>query len=507
MNTALLVFALVTVAALVILGFLVARLRRSEERFRLLAENASDMIAVHKTDGTYLWVSPSVERLLGYTPRELVGKNPYTLFHPDDVPHIRGTAHEPALSGTTVRVTYRIRRKDNTYLWFESLTQPIYNSKGEVVQLQTASRDVTEQKRARDLYRFLIRHLPDTSVFLFDREFRHLVADGTITGRTIPPVDNLEGKSLWEVFPEDMAIELSPFYQGLFKNGAPIRIEKSFRTRTYNIHFLPVHGALGDVELGMAVFHDVTTQKATVAALEDQTADLERSNRDLEQFANVASHELKSPLRRISSFAEIMAEEYEGLLSDEADEYLNHIIDGVESLRSVIESLLTYSRVQTDRMHMDWVDMNEIVLEAVKNKAGAIRDSGAQVTKTVLPNLVTGDDVLLRQLIENLIGNAIKFNTTGRRPLVKISAKRLLLDWEFSVTDNGPGLDPAYGLKVFTMFQRLHPEVPGTGIGLALCKKIVGIHRGRIWYEGHQGEGTTFKFTISARSPDEVTQH
>ena len=500
------ILAVLVILALIILGFLAARLRKSEERFRLLAEHASDMIAIHSPDGTYLWVSPSVERILGYTPNELIGKTPYSLFHPDDLYRIQMEAHAPAAGGDrSVRITYRIRRKDGDFIWFETLTQPILDAAGEVHQLQTASRDVTKKKRAEDLYRFLIRHLPNTSVFLFDHHYRHLVADGTITGHTIPPAENLEGLTLWQVFPEDMAIELAPFYKQVFA-GQAVKVTKSFRTRTYNIHFLPVHGALGDVELGMAVFLDVTEQRATVAALEDQTADLARSNRDLEQFANVASHELKSPLRRISSFAEIMAEEYEGLLSDEADDYLHHIVDGVESLREVIESLLVYGRVQTDRSHMARVDMNEVFMGALKHLQAQVQETGAVVKAGTFPSNITGDEVLLRQLLENLIGNAIKFNTTGRKPAVTITSRRDLLEWEFSVADNGPGLDPAYGEKVFAMFQRLHPEVPGTGIGLALAKKIVGIHRGRIWFESQMGQGTVFKFTLSARMPEEVTQ-
>jgi signal transduction histidine kinase len=373
---------------------------------------------------------------------------------------------------------------------------------------ENTNRDLVAQsealQRAQNAYRLLVYHLPDTSVFLFDDSFRHLVAEGAVLDHVGVPARSGD-LTLWEVFPRDIAQELHPHYYRIFKGSEPWEVEQVFRTRVYRVHFIPIAGLQGQTELGMAVFTDITEQKSTLVALQDRTQDLERSNRDLEQFANVASHELKSPLRRISGFAELLAEEYEGLLSEEADDYIHHIIDGTDSLRSVIESLLTYSRVTTDRSHLGWVDMNEVLREAHRNLLELIREREAVVTCEPLPDQVAGDRTLLRQLLENLIGNAIKFNTTDRTPQVRISARRDLLDWVFTVTDNGPGLDPALDHRVFAMFQRIHPEVEGTGIGLALCKKIVGIHRGKIWYEPAPHGGTSFIFSLSARSPEEVT--
>lgn len=482
---------LVVLVVLVILSLLSfsVRLRRSENRFRLLAENASDLIAVHDADGTFLWVSPSSERLLGYTPQEMVGGHPQTLAHPDDQVQALGVAS----GGEAGRVTYRIRRADGFYLWFDTLTQPIRNKQGEVVQYHTASRDVTEQRQSRDLYRFLVQHLPNTAVYLFDRNTLHVIADDVVSERG--PVDGL---TLWQVFPDDIAMVLAPFYKAVFEGNA-LRTEQSFRSRTYRITFLPILGDNGEVELGMAVFFDVSEEKARTNALENQTHDLERSNRDLEQFANVASHELKSPLRRIASFADLIAEEHEGLLSDSADEYIGHILEGVRSLSEVIESLLTYSRVQAAESIFVEEDLNAIFDEAVRNLEPHVRDSGAQITRDDLPTRLSLDRTLIRQLFENLICNGIKFNTTGRTPVVHVSVRRELLDWEFSVEDNGPGLDPAYQSKVFSMFQRLRPDVSGSGIGLSLCKKIIDIHRGRIWYEPLV-VGTAFKFTLPART-------
>jgi PAS domain S-box-containing protein len=491
---------LLLLGTLVVVSLLMFRLRRSESQFRLLAENMSDLICLHSPEGKHLWLSPSVERILGYTPKEMVGRNTREFIHPEDAPLVE--APEPGCPATSS--THRARRKDGTYVWLETLTTPILDKRGRIAYFQTAARDVTERKRAEALYRFLIRNLPNTSVFLFDHHYRHLVADGVLGGNTIPLAGEMEGRTLREVFGHEMASVLRPFYNKVFL-GVPEVTEQSFRTRTYQIHFLPVRdGATGGVELGMAVFVDVTEQKRIIQALQDQTLDLERSNRDLERFANVASHELKSPLRRIASFAELLAEDFEGLLNDEADEYINHIIDGVRSLSEVIESLLVYSRVQTDATHMEWVNLNDVCDEVCVSLAPLISDAGAEVQKGGLPT-VTGDRVLLKQLLQNLLTNAVKFYCGDSHPIVHITADRDLLDWEVSVADNGPGIPPDQHGRIFEMFQRLRPNVVGSGIGLALCKKIVSIHRGKIWVESSKLGGSDFHFRLPAKSPEEAT--
>ena len=485
---------------------LVRRLRKSEERFRLIAEHAHDLVGLHDPDGKHIWLSPSVERVLGFKAEEMIGRNAYEFFHEDDLKRVRDTTHAPVLEGQQqTTTTYRAQHKDGHYVWLETVTSPVFGPEGKVARLVTASRDVTERKKAQDLYRFLVRHLPDTSVFLFDRSFRHIIADGSLTGKTIPPATNLEGRTLYEVFPEDMAATLEPHYRRVFL-GDPEVVEQAFRTRIYQITFLPiVYGSdMSRVSMGMAVFHDVTEQKRVVQALQDQAHDLERSNRDLERFANVASHELKSPLRRIASFAELLAEDYEGLLDASADEYIAEILDGASSLAEVIEALLQYSRVQTDATRMDWVDLNVVCGEAVQALSKNIKEARAVIRKGHLPT-VAGDGVLLKQLITNLIGNSIKFYEGPHHPEITITAFRELLDWEIAISDNGPGVDPEQRRRIFEMFKRVRSDVEGSGIGLALCKKIVSIHRGTIWVDAQEGGGSRFCFRLPARAPEEVT--
>jgi PAS domain S-box-containing protein len=500
---------LLLVATLLILYLLARKTCRDGERFRLLVENTSDLVCLHDLDGYCVWVSPSCKRLLGYTAKELRGSKMCDHLHPDDEERVcrecpwacksAFPGFQPS-AGKSKR-TARIRRKDGSYAWMEMLIYPVRNRRGRVIQVQTASRDVSERKQAEDLYRFLIRNLPDMAVFLFDSELRLVVAEGSILHRLIQRPDP-ERHRIWGALGRELADIIEPGCRDVFR-GKSNSTEHPSQGRIYRIVTFPVYDTSGQISLGMAVAEDITIQRQTVAALREQSADLERSNRDLERFANVASHELKSPLRRIASFAELLADDYEGLLSDDADEYIGHIIDAVQSLKEVIEALLTYSRVQRDRTHMSWVCLADVCTEAVSNLGPLLRERGAQVTFDTGAQ-VTGDHILLRQLLENLIGNGIKFNPKPG-PKVHVAITRGLLDWEVIVMDNGPGIAPEYHDKVFQMFQRLRPDVDGTGIGLALCKKIVGIHRGKIWV-GKNGKGAQIHFTLPARTPDEVTQ-
>ena len=230
-----------------------------------------------------------------------------------------------------------------------------------------------------------------------------------------------------------------------------------------------------------------------------RTAELARSNAELVQFAYVASHDLQEPLRAVGGFVELLQRRYEGKLDDKADTYIGLAVDGVNRMHQLINDLLTYSRVGTHAKSLKLVDCNQVVDEALANLETAIAGSAAQVTRRQLPT-VTADRTQLVQLLQNLIGNAIKFHG-DRPPRASVSAKRSGDTWVFSVRDNGIGIDPKYAERVFVIFQRLHDgtEYPGTGIGLAVCKRIVERHGGRIWFESEPGKGATFFFTLPVK--------
>ena len=226
--------------------------------------------------------------------------------------------------------------------------------------------------------------------------------------------------------------------------------------------------------------------------------ELARSNRDLEQFAYVASHDLQEPLRMVAAYTQLLAERYRGKLDENADKYIGYAVEGALRMQTLILDLLAFSRVGHTEADREHGECNAAIQNALANLRSAIEDSGAIITHDHLP-AVAIDPSQLVQLFQNLIGNAIKFR--GKEsPVIRVSAEKQVATWLFTVADNGIGVSPQYNDKIFVIFQRLHTreEYSGNGVGLAICKKIVEHHGGRIWVESEVGSGATFHFTLPA---------
>jgi light-regulated signal transduction histidine kinase (bacteriophytochrome) len=250
--------------------------------------------------------------------------------------------------------------------------------------------------------------------------------------------------------------------------------------------------------VSFAAARDITERKRAEEALEEKAQDLARSNADLEQFAYVASHDLQEPLRMVANFTQLLADRYRDKVGEEGAEFIAYAVDGAKRMQRLIQDLLTYSRVGTRGKSFELADCNELLGEAVANLQIAIQESGAVITHEELP-AVMGDPSQLTQVFQNLLGNALKFRGENP-PRIHVSAKRQGTRWVFVVRDNGIGIAPEFAERIFVIFQRLHSrgEYPGTGIGLAVCKKIVERHGGKIWLESEPGKGATFHFTIPA---------
>ncbi|HEX6505177.1 MAG TPA: ATP-binding protein [Terriglobales bacterium] len=227
--------------------------------------------------------------------------------------------------------------------------------------------------------------------------------------------------------------------------------------------------------------------------------ELARSNRDLEQFAYVASHDLQEPLRMVAMYTQLFAERYQGRLDENAEKYIHYIVEGALRMQTLVRDLLAFSRVGRQGAPLESVDCNAVVAIALQNLQAAIQDSGARIEYSQLPTLIA-DSSQLTQLFQNLIGNAIKFRG-AEPPQIRVTAEKRDRDWLFSVLDNGIGIAPQHAELVFVIFKRLHTqaEYPGSGIGLAICKKIVEQRGGRIWVESEPGRGSAFKFTLPAK--------
>ena len=272
--------------------------------------------------------------------------------------------------------------------------------------------------------------------------------------------------------------------QGLHKDGATFPIE-------INLSLIKTAEGI----LITAAIRDITARKAA-------ERELMRSNGDLEQFAHVASHDLQEPLRMVSSYAQLLAKRYKSRLDAEADEFIDFLVDGAKRMQRLIRDMLELSRVGRETREKN-VNCEKILERALANLEAAIQENNATVTRDHLP-VVIADPTQLLQLFQNLIANAIKFH--GEQPPgIYVSAMKSDVEWIFSVRDNGIGIDPQFNQRIFVIFQRLHGnrEYPGTGIGLAICKKIVDGLGGRIWVESAPGKGATFYFSV----PIKKTSH
>lgn len=246
----------------------------------------------------------------------------------------------------------------------------------------------------------------------------------------------------------------------------------------------------------VAIRAEVTLRKLTEEALLQRTEELARSNQDLEQFAYVASHDLQEPLRAVAGCIQILQRRYQGQLDAQADELITHVVDGAHRMRQLIEDLLAFSRVGTRGARPEPVEADHALDLALQNLGAILEDTGAVISRQPLPR-VAADCTQLAQVFQNLIGNALKFRRESP-PSVAISAVRQDNLWTFAIRDNGIGIDPRHTERIFGIFQRLHTrrDYPGTGIGLALCRRIVERHGGRIWVESQPGLGSTFFFTL-----------
>jgi len=303
------------------------------------------------------------------------------------------------------------------------------------------------------------------------------------------------------VHPEDQPLWAAHNQEELAeKNPGPLefRIQTPEGEVRWVSHFCkPVHDHHNGTFLGVCGSNrDITCQKRAEEEVRVKTQELLRSNAELEQFAYVASHDLQTPLRAISGYLNLLTKRCEGKLDGDADRFIQRTHENVLRMQRLIQDLLTFSRLTTRARPFQPTDLNQVLGEVLEMLHPAIEETGAKITSEPLPT-IRADYSQFLQLFQNLIGNAIKFRDS-RPPEVHIDAQRVDRAWLFSVKDNGIGIDPQYSDRIFLIFQRLHSmdQYPGTGIGLAIGKKIVERHGGRIWVESNPGEGSDFKFLI-----------
>ncbi|MBZ0271099.1 PAS domain-containing protein [bacterium] len=390
-------------------------------------------------------------------------------------------------------------------------TVTLYRERDNTVHAVGSMVDVTAKVRAeRDLWRnnlfleSIIENIPDM-IFIKDAKKLRFVRFNK-AGEELLGFDRREliGKTDFDFFPKDQAEFFTNKDRQVLLGERILDIpEEPIQTRLKGERWLhtkkiPIKTETGRPLFLLGISEDITERKMADAELRKRTEELAASNRDLEQFAYAASHDMQEPLRMVASYTQLLAQRYEGQLDEKADQYIRYAVDGSKRMQQLINDLLSFSRVGTRARPPERVNTSVVVDRALENLAGAIQESGARVTHDDLPDVVADREQLV-QLFQNLIGNAIKFRR-DEAPRVHVAASPGDGHFEFTVKDNGIGIAAEHLEKIFGVFQRLHSrgDYPGSGIGLAIAKKIVERHDGKIWVESTPGEGTAFHFTLPA---------
>jgi len=461
--------------------------------FEQFFDDSLDLFCIASPDGYFKRLNPSFERILGWSTEELLARPFLEFIHPDDVDATVQVVEQLGEGIPTVEFDNRYQCQDGSYRYFRWTAHP----DPDTGLLYAIARDVTESRKARERFRIALEASP-TAILMMG-------ADGTIAlineaAERLFGYESEElcGKTLEVLVPERYRAH-HPSLRAEFAEDPGSRQMGAGRDLTA----LRKDGSEVHVEIGLSPM-ETEDEAFVLAAVRDRTerlraaAEIKRSNQELESFARVASHDLQEPLRMVAGFTQLLATRYGGQLDDTANEYMRQAVEGAGRMQELIQGLLTYSRVQLEAGNPEAVDLAEVVAWARANLETAITESGATLTVERLPT-VKGERLQLGQLFQNLIGNAIKFRSE-KPPHIEISATRRNADWLLAVRDNGIGIAEESQEGVFEMFNRLHTadEVEGTGIGLAVCRRIVERHEGRMWLESVPGEGATFFFTLPA---------
>lgn len=506
-------------------------LREREEQYKLIVHAIPDIIYELTPDGRFALVSDSIKQL-GYDPKELIGKHFKKILHPDDFEAVSrsavlhkyegkktGEAGSPGLFDERrtgkriskiieVRLALKYQKGISTgYCYCEAHSSGKWNIDvkeknkeflGSIGVIRDITghgrRDETLQSREEQLLN-VIENIADGVIILNK--------DGNVCFVN-PAAMKLFDREADEFYGEKFGFPLvageSTEINIVRKDGGMCQAEM----RVVEIEWEKKPACLASIRDITAIKKsaefkaEVKERKKSEDQLRKQKEDLECSNQELEQFAYVASHDLQEPLRMVTSYVQLLARRYSGKLDRDADDFIGFAVDGANRMQRLINDLLAFSRVGTRVKDFVQIDSAAAVEKAVSNLQLAIEDSGAAVTHDELPS-VMADDIQFVQLFQNLIGNAIKYRDANT-PEIHVGADRRNGKWVFSVRDNGIGIDPEYKERIFVIFQRLHTKekYSGTGIGLAVCKKIVERHGGHIWVEPGAGKGSVFYFTVPA---------
>jgi PAS domain S-box-containing protein len=524
-------------------------LEHSKYKYRCLFEESPMSIFLMGMDGLLIDCNAAAEEIFGYPKEELLGKDfrEFSFFPPKHKQTVIKAFKTLLKVEIPERFEVQTYKKDGGLAWVQIQTSIVKSFKKKLILI--CFQDITEKRKMREdlrktqemlkteeelenyqknleklveertkelkefeeKYLSLIENLPtgivvhdaDTSVILCNKKAEELLGLSyeQMIGKKVIDKD-------WNFLREDgTTLPLEEYPVNLITSTKkPLKnfIAGIITSESKDVNWVLVNGFPNLDENGIikniiTTNTDITDRKKMEFELQKTLDKMRYLNKELERFAYVASHDLQEPLRMISSFSQLLEKRYKDKLDEDADEFIEYIVDGAKRMQKLINDLLIYSRVGRGDEPFIPIDTNVVLKNVIKNLKQSIDDTNAEITHDILPTVIANESEMI-QLFQNLISNAIKFHREDP-PYIHVSAKLENDEWIFSVKDNGIGIDSKYFDRIFIIFQRLHKkdEYGGTGIGLAVCKKIIQRHGGKIWVESEKGKGSTFYFSISIK--------
>ncbi len=490
-------------------------IEQQKDFLRLLIDMNPNLIFVKDQEGKFVLVNEAFARFYNTIPKEMIGKYPIefsqnsielTVFSEQDAQVLQ---RNEAISFTDMKLFNRATGKD---MYAQMVKRPIQSLSDNTTNILGIVNDITEiksteerLKQSEQLYRQIASNVPNSAILIFDKDLRFVLAEGALIGVISEPKDKLEGKTIYEFIDDETLPEREKKFKAVLQGE---RVAEQFEEGGRNLlrNLLPIKDDQGNIIYGMIIILEITDLKMAQKELEEKASNLKRSNEELERFAYVASHDLQGPLRTITSYLQLLEQRYFTSLGADAKDFISFSVSGAKRMQQLITDLLNYSRLNSVPRPYQSVNLNELIFVVTKNLESTIQSKGAIIEYSNLP-VIFAEQYQLTQMLQNLIDNGMKF-VRNRTPHIRIDCTETADFWQISISDNGIGIQNEFKEKIFLIFQRLHTEneYPGTGIGLAICKKVADLHDGQIWFDSEFEQGTTFYVTISKHLKNKVPQ-
>jgi PAS domain S-box-containing protein len=488
----------------------VTQRRVADEAIRKLSsvtEQTADSVLITDRYGTIEYVNPAFEAMTGYSKNEVIGRSPSFLKSGQHEKSVYEDLWKTILAGQPFRAVMINQKKNGEHFYAEKTITPLVDARGDITHFVSTDKDITERKRMEADHRQLSKRFRE--IFEYSKDgMAYTALDGTLLDVN-PAYVEMTGYTREELLADVRYQDITPadyhevearYIAEVHRTGAPVEYEKEYFHKDGHrypvlLTIFPVKDAEHRTTAMAAIVKDIAERKRSERELQAMTQDLKRSNAELERFAYSASHDLQEPLRMVASYLTLLENRNRDRLDQDSLEFLEYAKDGATRLKKLITGLLEYSRAGSQPIRLIPTNSEQVFKNVLLNLRILIAETGATVTHEALP-ICYSDPALLEQLLQNLVSNALKYRGVAP-PRIEVAARKRKMDWVFSVRDNGIGISSEGQERVFDIFQRLHGrEIPGTGIGLATCKKIVERLGGELWVDSNLGKGSTFYFSV-----------